>query len=123
MKPFDSLPFRLYSLVACTLHRYIGGVSRVTTVTLPEDLHRILVRRGKQRGESMAAIIRRALDRELGGTEGPTPPSRARRKTPPADVVQWLRAPPGAFCPLFRDASVEPADWDADGDDSGLDAD
>jgi hypothetical protein len=98
-------------------------VSRVTTVTLPEDLHRTLVRRGKQRGESMASIIRRALDRELSGTEEPTPPRGARRRTPPADVVQWLRAPPGAFGALFRDASVEPADWDADADDSGLDTD
>ena len=71
----------------------------------------------------MASIVRRALDRELGADEGSTPPSRTRRKRAPADVVEWLRAPPGAFRHLFRDNTVEPGDWDADGQDSGVDAD
>ncbi len=100
-------------------------MSRVTTITLPDRVHRALVRAGRRRGESMAAIVRRALGRELAQVELSETAKRGVPKTLPRDVRVWLRSPPGSFAhlALVRDQSHEPTDWDADATDAGLDAD
>ncbi|MBI2897914.1 MAG: hypothetical protein HYY06_30425 [Deltaproteobacteria bacterium] len=71
----------------------------------------------------MAAIVRRALGRELAGGEASEAAKRRAPASFPRDVRVWLRSPPGTYSHLARDRSHEPADWDADAEDAGLDAD
>ncbi|TMA65492.1 MAG: ribbon-helix-helix protein, CopG family [Deltaproteobacteria bacterium] len=97
----------------------MGLVSRVTTLTLPDEVYRALVAARRRRGEPMAAIIRRALDRELKTERGEAPGEGSRRRArrgerPPRSVLDWLRAPAGSFSHLDRQAAARATDWDPD---------
>jgi hypothetical protein len=102
-------------------------VPRVTTITLPERLHDVVRTVGAKTGRSMAAVVRDALERDLGGAAAQARRGRARPTrrafAPPPSVMTWLRAPAGSYRHLAPDAEAAPTDWDPDAQGSGLDAD
>jgi hypothetical protein len=110
-------------------HGSIEAVSRVTTLTLPDELYRALLAAKRRRRESMGTIIRRALDRELapppGGGASDQPGAQRRRpaRRLPPSVLDWLDAPAGSFAHLEPRAGLQPTDWDPDAPDAGVDVD
>jgi len=106
---------------------YIGPVSRVTTITLPDSLHDAIRTVGAKTGRSMAAVVRDALEREVVSAAPHGRRERAamlrRAPSPPRSVMDWLRAPPGSYSHLAPGAAASPTDWDPDAEGSGLDTD
>jgi hypothetical protein len=45
----------------------------------PDEIHARLIARAKEEGTTMAAIILRGIDAELGAESPPAPPNRKRR--------------------------------------------